>query len=328
MLNRRSYLQLTAAAALPALLHPRQALAQLDQRGARFIVGSAPGGPADVQARALADAIRRAGGSMMIVENRPGAAGRIAVQAMKQLPSDGSSLLLAPGWVLTLAPQTDKTPSYDPLTDLVPIGAYCLQEYALVVGPAAQGVKTLGQFVAWVKGSPGAGQFGSAGVGSMGHLVASMLGRSAGITLEGIPYKGAAPALQDVQAGHVAAYIGGLGDMVRMHREGSAKVLATSGSKRSKFLPDVPTFEEAGLSGVRTIDWTGIFAPAKTPAPVVAQYAKLLEQASKDKEFNALLEKVGVEPAFMGGEELAARIKADTQTMRELVRSFQLKGST
>ncbi|MBL0727235.1 tripartite tricarboxylate transporter substrate binding protein [Piscinibacter sp. HJYY11] len=328
MLKRRTCLQFAAAAALPALLRSGPALAQGDQRTARFIVGSAAGGPADVQARALAEAIRRADGSMMIVENRPGAAGRIAVQAMKQVPADGSHLLLGPGWVLTLAPQTDKSPSYDPATDLIPIGGYCQQEYALVVGPAAQGVKSIGQFVAWVKANPAKGQFGSAGVGSMGHLVASMFERSAGITLEGIPYKGAAPALQDVQAGHLVSYIGGLGEMIRMHRDGSARVLATSGDKRSKFLPDVPTFEESGFASVRAVDWTGIFAPAKTPAAVVARYARQLELASKDKEFNALLEKVGVEPTFISGKDLAARIKADSVVMQELVRSFKLKGST
>lgn len=326
MLNRRVFVQAGAGAALPALLGAGGAHAQGDSRTARFIVGSAAGGPADVQARALAEAIRRVDGSMVIVENRPGAAGRIAVQGMKQVPPDGNHLLLGPGWVLTLAPQTDKTPSYDPVVDLVPIGAYCQQEYALVVG--AQGPRTVKQFVDGIKANPATGQFGSAGVGSMGHLVASMLERSAGITLQGIPYKGAAPALQDVQAGHVASYVGAMGDMVRMHRDGSARVLATAGSKRTKFLPDVPTFEESGFAGVRALDWTGIFAPAKTPAAIVARHTRQLEVAAKDRDFMALLEKVGVEPMFLTGDELAARIKSDTQVMRDLVSSFKLKGST
>jgi tripartite-type tricarboxylate transporter receptor subunit TctC len=326
MPNRRTCLGLAAA----GLLTPawwQVARAQRDAKLARFVVGSAPGGPSDLQARGLAEAMRRAGGSMMLVDNRPGAAGRLAVQAMKAMAADGTALLVAPGWLLTLAPQTDKAPSFDPLIDLVPVGGYCLQEYALVVGPGTP-AKTLRDFVQWAKAKPGMGQYGSPGTGSMAHLVGSMLERSAGVTLQAIPYKGAAAALQDVQAGHVASYIGALGDMVRTHREGTVRVLATTGAKRSKFLPDVPTFDEAGFNGVRIIDWTGVFAPPKTPPGVVAHYARLLESCLKDKEFLVLLEKMGVEPTLLSAAELAARLKADSDAMREHVKAFRLKGVT
>lgn len=291
------------------------------------MVGSAPGGPSDVQARGLAEAMRRAGGSLMLVDNRPGAAGRLAVQAMKGMAPDGTNLLVAPGWLLTLAPQTDKVPGFDPFTDLVPIGGYCIQEYALVVGPATP-ARSLREFVAWAKANPGSGQYGSPGVGSMAHLVGSMLERSAGLSLLGIPYKGAAVALQDVQAGHVASYIGALGDMVRMHREGVARVLATTGTKRSKFLPDVPTFEEAGFAAVQIADWSGVFAPPKTPPGVVAHYARLLALCFQDKEFLALLEKMGVEPSFSSAADLAIRMKVDFDAMREHVKVLRLNGRT
>lgn len=327
MMNRRSCLQLAAASLLSSLAGWQAAQAQRDGKIVRIVVGSAAGGPSDVQARGLAEAMRRAGGAMMLVDNRAGAAGRLAVQAMKGMAADGSAMLVAPGWVLTLAPQTDKTPLFDPFTDLVPIGGYCLQEYALVAGPGTP-AKTIRDFVNWAKANPGSGQYGSPGVGSMAHLVGSMLERSAGVNLQGIPYKGAAAALQDVQAGHVASYIGALGDMVRMHREGSVKVLATTGSKRSKFLPDVPTFDEAGFAGVRVIDWTGVFAPPHTPSSVVAHYAKLLEMSLKDKEFLAVLEKMGVEATFFNATELAARMKQDSDAMREHVKAFRLKGVT
>ena len=162
----------------------------------------------------------------------------------------------------------------------------------------------------------------------MGHLVAAMLQRSAGIEITDVPYKGAAPALQDVQAGHTPAYVGALGDMIRMHKDGSARVLATSGAKRSKFLPDVPTFEEAGFAGVRAVDWTGVLAPAKTAPAVVNRYAKLLAAALNDAEFSALLTRVGVEAHYQPPAELARRLKLDVARMKDLVAAFGLKGST
>jgi tripartite-type tricarboxylate transporter receptor subunit TctC len=305
----------------------RAANAQATGNVPRFVVGFAPGGTGDVIARGLAEAMRRAGAGMYLVDNRPGAGGRLAVKALKGMPPDGSSLLISPGWVLTLTRHTDKVPAFDASADLVPLGAFSVQDYALAVGPMSP-AKTLQEYVALVKANPGAGQYASAGVGSMAHIVGSMLERSAGVQLQGIPYKGASQSLQDLQAGHVPGNIGALGDMVRMHREGTARILGTSGAKRSKFLPDVPTFEEAGFKGVRAIDWTGVFALVKTPSGAIARDAKLLAECAKDKDFIAVLERLSLEPAYMSGDELAARMKADSETMRELVQSFGLKDST
>ncbi len=326
-MNRRTLLQGLGAAALPAAAWAQAPLLPSDGKVARFVVGSAAGGPADVQARSLADAIRRVDGTTLIVENRPGAGGRLAVQAVKAMPANGLGFLLAPGWQLTLASQTAKSPGYDPLADFITVGGYALQEYALIVGPASP-AKTIGDFVSWAKAHPGRAQCGSGGVGSMGHLVAAMFQRSAGIEITDVPYKGAAPALQDVQAGHTPGYVGALGDMIRMHKDGSARVLATSGARRSKFLPDVPTFDEAGFAAVRAVDWTGLLAPAKTPRAVVDRYAKLVSAALSDAEFNALLTRVGVEAHYQSPAELGRRLKLDVERMKELVAAFGLKGST
>lgn len=293
----------------------------------RVVVGFAAGGTGDVIARGFTEAMRRAGAGMTIVENRPGAAGRLAVRAIKGMPPDGSNLLVTPGWVLTLAPHTDKVPAFDPFVDLIPVGAFSAQDYALAVGPASA-AKNLAEYVRWVKGNPGAGQYASAGVGSMAHIVGSMFERSAGMQLQGVPYKGASQSLQDLQAGHVPANIGALGDMVRMHREGRLRVLATTGARRSSFLPDVPSFEEAGYRGVRISDWTGAFAPAKTPPALIARDAKLLAACVSDKSFNAIVERLGAETVHQGPDKLAARLKSDSEAMRELVRDFGLKDST
>ena len=295
---------------------------------ARFVVGFAAGGTGDTIARALADAIRRlGGGSAPIVDNRPGATGRIAVQTLKGLAPDGMSFLMTPGWVLTLTPNTDKQVLFDPFNDLVPVGAVSIQDYALAVGPALP-VKSIAEYVTWVKAHPGSGQFASAGVGSLAALIGAMLQRSSGLPLKSIPYKGSSQSLQDLRAGHVAANIGALGDMVHMHHEGSARVLATCGTKRSKFLPDVPTFKEAGFADVNVVDWTGMFAPAGTPSKVIEHYTKLLSQCCKDKEFVSVLERLSLEPTYLSSVELAARMKSDYASMRELAGSFGMKNST
>lgn len=322
MNRRKSLLSLGAVLAAPGW---RAASAQ--PALSRVLVGFAAGGTGDVIARGFAEAMRRAGRGMTIVENRPGVGGRLAVRAFKGLPPDGLNLLVTPGWVLTLTPHTDKQPAFDPFADLVPVGAFSAQDYALAVGPGSP-AKNLAEYVRWVKANPGAGQYASAGVGSMAHIVASMVERSAGLRLQGVPYKGASQSLQDLQAGHVPANIGALGDMVRMHREGKLRVLATTGERHSSFLPDVPSFEEAGFRGVRISDWTAAFAPARTPPALVARDAKLLAACVKDSAFNGIVERLGAETVHQDGDQLAARLRADSEAMRERVRDFGLKDST
>jgi tripartite-type tricarboxylate transporter receptor subunit TctC len=322
-MNRRQSLASLGA----AWLAPDWRAAAAQTPVSRVLVGFAAGGTGDVIARGFTEAMRRAGSGMYIVENRPGAGGRLAVKAFKSVPADGSTLLVTPGWVLTLAPHTDKTPAFDPFGDLVPVGAFSAQDYALAVGPGSP-AKTLAEYVRWIKDNPHLGQYASAGVGSMAHIVGAMFERSAGIKLQGIPYKGAAPSLQDLQAGHVPANIGALGDMVRMHREGKLRVLATTGARRSKFLPEVPSFEEAGFKAVRFTDWTGAFAPAKTPPAWIARDAKLLAACVNDPAFMAVVERLGAEAVHQGPEQLAARLKRDSDAMRELVLAFGLKEST
>lgn len=313
---------LLAAATALAAASPAALLAQ-GRQTPRLIVGSSPGGPADLQGRTLADAMRRAGGGLTVVENRPGAAGRLAVQALRQATPEGLTMLLAPGWQLSLTPQTDAHNSFDPLAELLPVGGFCEQEVALVVGPQSP-ARTLGDFAAAVRASGRAELCGSGGVGSLGHLVASMFERSAGIQLQAVPYRGAAPALQDLKAGHVASYAGALGDIVRLHREGALRVLATSGTTRSAYLPDVPTFKEAGHPDVVALDWTAVFAQKSTPPAALAERVRLLKASMTDKPLLATLERLGVEAKYIEPERLAQRLKADIEAMGRHVRTYKL----
>lgn len=315
--------RMVLAGALSLAALPASVRAQAGRNTPRLIVGSAPGGPADMQGRALAEAMRRAGGPMTIVENRPGAAGRLSVMALRQSPADGSALLLAPGWQLSLAPQTDTTTTFDPFQDLVPIGGICEQEFALVIGPRSS-AKTLAEFAAQVKKTPGGELCASGGLGSMGHLVGVMFERSAGIQLQPVPYRGAAPALQDVQAGHVASYAGALGDMIRLHREGAVRVLATSGPRRSVFLPDVPTFKEAGHPEVVAVDWTAVFAPKGLSTATGAALGRILKGSMGDRPLLDMLERMGVEARYLEPDEVSRRLRHDFETMRGLVKAYNL----
>lgn len=322
-LSRRRLLAAGAAALAAGGLYAPAGTHAQGRQTPRLIVGSSAGGPADIQGRALTDAMRRAGGGTTIVDNRPGAAGRLAVMALRQSPPESPTLLLAPGWQLSLTPLTDPVPTFDPLAELQPVGGFCEQEIAIVVGPASR-ARTLAEFAAEVRASGRPGLCASGGVGSLGHLVSVMFEHSAGIQLQPVPYRGAAPALQDVQAGHVSAYAGALGDMVRLHREGLLRVLGTSGTDRSAFLPDVPTFKEAGHPEVIAVDWTAVFAHKSLPAAPLAEMTRLLKAATTDTALLATLERLGVEARYTEPARLTERLRADIETMARHVRRYRL----
>jgi tripartite-type tricarboxylate transporter receptor subunit TctC len=326
-MKRRDCIKALTAIATTTILGAKTAQAQISGKTGRLIVGFAPGGTGDVMGRGLLEAMRRAGGPQTIVENKPGASGRIAIQTLKSATPDNSTILLTPGWVATLTPNTDKAVVFDPFADLVPIGAFSSQDYALAVGGHSP-VRNIADFVRMAKADPTVGQYASAGVGSMAHVIGASFERSAGCKMTGIPYRGAAISLQDLQAGHVPANIGALGDMVRMHREGSVRVLATTGNQRSKFLPDVPTFDEAGYQGMQFTDWTGLFFPAKTGRDAVTQYTRWLSDCTKDRAFITLLEQWSTEARYQSPDELTTRMRADFERFRELSQSLNLKNST
>lgn len=275
----------------------------------RILVGFAPGGTADIIARAVADKMGPANGQPVIVENRPGAIGRIAADAVKAAAPDGTTLMVMPIGPMAVVPHVYKDITYDPIRDFTPVALGATFQFALAAGPAS-GAKTWSEFAAWAKANPGKAAYATSGAGSLPHFFGVLLGRGIGVEMVHVPYKGSAAYLNDLVGGQVPAAIDAIADLTELHRAGKVKVLASSGAKRSTALPDVPTFGELGVAGVEAMGWFGFFAPARTPKPIVDALNAAINKALTSPDVAERLSKLGMDPAT-GSPEMFAKVVAD-----------------
>ncbi len=242
--RRRFTLQLGALAAAGL---PHAARAQQPEI-ARLLVGFPPGGSTDMVARRLAEQLRGRYAPTVIVDNRPGAGAQLAVVALRGSAPDGATLLLSPPPPFEIYPFTYKKLPYAP-EDAVPVSLVCTFAFAFAVGPAVPAtVKTLGDFLAWAKAHPAHANFGSPASGSPPHLIGSLLARQAGIELTHVAYRGDAPGLQDLMGGQIAAYSSVIGSFLPHMASGRLRLLAVSGTQRSPFVPELPTYREQGFA--------------------------------------------------------------------------------
>jgi tripartite-type tricarboxylate transporter receptor subunit TctC len=276
----------------------------------RIIVGFAAGGSSDVAARLLAEKLKDSLGVPVIVENKVGAGGRIAADALKSAPADGSAFMLVPVVVPVLAPLVYKQLSYDPVKDFAPVAQVATYQFAFAVGPANP-AKTVPEFVAWLKANPREANFGSPAPGSLPHFFGLMVGKATGVDMVHIAYKGGAPLATDLMAGQIPAGVDALSDMIELHRAGKIRILATSGARRSPLLPNVPTFKEQGFATIEGTGWIGIYAPARTPPAIVAQVSSAIAAALKGPELRERFSNLGYEPTGTTPEQLAAIMAAD-----------------
>jgi tripartite-type tricarboxylate transporter receptor subunit TctC len=288
------------------------------ERPVRILVPFAPGGVTDSLARISAEWLTRRLGQTAIVENRPGANGAIAVEAVARSAADGYTLLMAPLPQMAILPAMTKTP-YDPVKDFVPITIVGSNMFALAVHRSLP-ADTLPKFVSFVKARPGQVSYASAGSGSVSHLTVALFMRRAGLDLVHVPYKGGAPALVDVVAGHVALYFGNLAEVLPHASASRIKVLAVSGEKRATQLPQVPTVAESGYPGFRTETWNGIAAPARTPQAVIERISREMQPAAKDAGFTGKLQGIGVDAICGTPEDFAKTLAADSVIWAEAVR--------
>ena len=303
MIARRLSLALLAAA-LFWVMSPAASLAQGDRPTLRLVVGLAPGGSHDITARALAEKLRDLLNMTVVVENKPGAGQRLALNEVKRSAPDGRTLLIASNSPFVIFPHTFNRLDYDPVKDFTPIARLMVTESALAVGPkvAATNMK---EFVAWAKANPRQANFGTPGAGTLPHFVGIMLGKAMGVDLAHVPYKGGAPAMADFQGGHLPIIINSLADMLEGHRAGRFRVLATTGARRSPLVPDVPTMRETGVDIVsQGAVW--VYGPANMPADVVNRTNAALVKAVSMPDFQQRFTKYGMTVAPSTAAELAA----------------------
>jgi tripartite-type tricarboxylate transporter receptor subunit TctC len=284
MTTRRQFIQ-SAAALGAAGAFPLAAFAQAFEQ-VRIINGFPAGGTADATSRRIAE---RIGGTPYsknpgIVDNRPGAGGRIACEVVKAAQPDGSTLLLTPYSCMSIYPHIYKTLSYDPFKDFVPVSIAAVMTHALTVGPMVPAsVRSVREFLAWAKANPDKANYGSPAAGSTPHFLGALLGLNNNVELKHVPYRGSAPAVADMLGGTLASTSTPTGDALANYRAGKVRILATSGAARTPFTPDVPTYAEQGFPELTTEEWFGFYAPARTPANVVASANAAINQALKDK---------------------------------------------
>src|SRR5262249_52802970 len=292
------------------------ARAEVLKKSVQIIVGFPAGGGTDVIARILAERLRVPYWLAVIVENKPGAAARISVEYVKNADPDGSVMLFTPDFPITVYPYSFRTLSYDPLRDLIAVAPTTKSALTYNIGPMVPAsVKTLADFVAWCKANPDKAIYATTSAGGTPHFVGVMLANAPGVKMTPAPYRGAAPAPQDVTAEPVPPGVNPVSESLPFSRSGAVRVLAVTGSQRSPFLPDVPTMRESGYDVV--IDsWLGVFVPAKTPTEVVTALSGAIHDAVKSKEMVDSLAKVGNEPTFQTPQQFAATVRADIERWR------------
>jgi tripartite-type tricarboxylate transporter receptor subunit TctC len=319
MVSRRRFL-VASAVSIASFAVPRPAGSQVVGKLARLIVGFPPGGSSDVVARLVVEQMKGYATSI-IVDNRPGAGGRIAMDVTKAAAADGSAMVLTPASIVVLYPHLYKPLSYDPLQDFVAVTTVCAFPFVLSVGPMVpREVRTLNDFIQWCRANPKLASYGTSGAGSMLHFAGMMLARAANFDFTHVPYRGASPALQDLLGGQVASTVGVLGIALPHIQSGNLRALATTGATRSGFLPDVPTLKEAGFPGLEITEWQGLFVPARTPSAIVDALNRSVREALATNEVKAGLAKQAFEIGGTSPAEFAARVRSDIARWEPIVR--------
>jgi tripartite-type tricarboxylate transporter receptor subunit TctC len=310
-------------AALVACLPLAAAHAQ-SEKPVHIIVPFAAGGPTDIIARVLAPKLSSSLKRPVIVENKVGATGGIGAAFVAKAPPDGDTLLLGTSSIMAASPNLSTKLAYDPVNDFVPISLIATIENILVVHPSVP-AKDVHELVAYAKANPGKLTYATSGIGSTYHLGAELFASQTGIQMTHIPYKGAAPAIQDVLAGHVQVMFDNMSSAIPNMKAGRVRALGVASLHRYPSLPDVPTIDEQGVPGYETTIWLGLFAPAATPPAVLQRLQREIGEAVGSADYREKLEAIDMQPRASTSQELAGYLKADLAKWAKVVKEAGIK---
>jgi tripartite-type tricarboxylate transporter receptor subunit TctC len=302
-MRRRAFAATLALAATLA----GSALAQ-EKPTLKILVGFPPGGSADVIARLVADALRD-DYSAVIVENRPGAAGRIALGEVKRAKPDGRTVIILPSGPMVMFPHVYKKLAYDPVKDFTPVSLLARFQFGVVSGPSTH-VKNIQEMLANVKANPDTATYGSAGTGTLPHFLGVLMEQASGAKLTHIPFQGSAPANNALLGGQVGYKFDVVSETAQLHHAGKVRIIAVTGPHRDPQVPEVPTLKEQGIAMEATA-WFAMYAPAGLPPEVLATLQKNVAAAIHQPAMQARLKGLGYEPVGSTSAELAAAQRAD-----------------
>jgi tripartite-type tricarboxylate transporter receptor subunit TctC len=279
-----------------------------DKPALKILVGFPPGGSADVMARLVADALRD-DFSPIVVDNKPGAGGRIALNMVKNAKPDGQTVIVLPSGPMVLFPHVYKKLDYDAVKDFTPISQIARFQFGVVAGPAS-GVKNVSEMIAKAKANPGANSYGTPGAGTLPHFMGVLMEQSAGVQLNHVPFQGGAPANNALLGGHIDYKFDVVSETAELHHSGKARIIAVTGSKRDTQVPEVPTLKEAGIAMDATA-WFAMYGPAGLKGDALARLEGAMVKIVRQPAFKDKLVKLGYEPMGSNSTELAAAQKAD-----------------
>jgi tripartite-type tricarboxylate transporter receptor subunit TctC len=317
MIQRRQFLKGASSACL-ATMAPGLVLAQ-GGKTTTVTVGFAPGGPGEVLARRVVEAMRVSMGQNIIVNNRPGAGGMLAAAALKGAPSDGSALIFSPPGIVTTQPLVNKRLPYDP-SDLEPVAGLCEFSFAFAVR-ADHPAKNLKEFVEWVRKNPAKGAYGVLGLGNMPHFIGYRLGREAGVQLEPVGYKGAKEIVNDMLGGNLPSGVNVTAAFAVEHKAGTLRVLGVTGLKRVKSMPDVPTFAEQGFPSIVVAESFAFYGPKGIPKAEADRVYRAVLEAVKVPEVLQFMNLNDFEPAPITGDRYKQALQESITSWAPVIRA-------
>ena len=305
--------------ALSALL--AVGLAQAQSSAIKLMVGFPPGGSTDAIARILAEKLTDQLETPVLVENRAGAGGQIAAQALKVAPPDGSTFFLSHDHTISILPLVVKNPGFNPAQDFVAVAGVATFVNALAVSGGTP-AKSMNEYVAWVRSAgDGKGTVGIPAPASVPEFLVKLIGQKYSLDLQSAPYRGSAPMLADMLGNQINAGVGSVPDFMEYQKAGKIRVVAVLGGARQVALPDVPTFAELGLAGYEDVSYYGIFAPAGTPAPVIARFSEAVAKVIALPEVRDRLSAMGLTVGYMTPQQLTSRERTYAQTWARIIKA-------